>query len=407
MFSNLTYRFRIGRAYWRTAPFSEIAELYASRFLRIIAQNLVNSFIVVFLYQNGYTLSQVLLVLGLYFIYRATVSFFLTYVIAWLGPKTAILVSNIVAIPALVALTFIGEDPILAVMLYFVFEGLSMALITIATDVQFSSIKTSNHVGRDLGWLTVVEKVAAAIAPIVGGFLAFKFGPESIMWLAALLMLIAAIPLFFSPERMRRRQRVIYRGFPWKLVGLQMLSPFVRGADNTASGGVWSLFIAIYVLGTTSNAIYAQLGVFFSISFFASVVASHIYGALIDRRRGRQLLRVGVLMDTITHCLRPFTTTPVMIGPVNVMNEAATSAYTMPTVRAQYDMVDDLPGYRAVYFALTMVFQSLGAGFGAFAAMFNIWLLGDINGLKASFMLAALLAPLMLVHGYGPLRMSK
>lgn len=407
MFNNLSYRFRVGRAYWRTAPFAEMAELYASRFIRIIAQNLVNSFIVVFLYQSGYDLKEIFIIIAGYFIYRGIISFPLAYAIAWLGPKASILLSNIVAVPALIALTFIGEDPVISVIMYFVFEGVSMVLLTIATDVQFSSIKTTTKAGRELGWLTIVEKVAAAIAPIVGGFLAYKFGPQSIMWLSALLMISAAIPLFFSPEHIRRKQHVIYHGFPWHRVGLQMVSPFIRGADNTASGGTWSLFISIYVIGISSNAVYAQLGIFFSISFLASVVASHIYGMLIDRRRGEQLLGLGVFMDIVTHGIRAFTTTPVMIGAVNVMNEAATSAYTMPTVRAQYDMVDDLPGYRVVYFTLSMIFLSFGAAFGALIALGMIYLFGDMNGLKAAFGVAAVMAPLILVHGYGHDRMKR
>lgn len=404
MLEKLLYRFRVGHAYWRTAPFAEVAELYASRFLCVVAQNLIGSFIVVILYQHGYGLASIFGLLTGYFLYRGTISLPLAHVIAWIGPKTAILLSNALAIPALVALSFIGDHLSASVLLYFAFEGVSSALLTIATDVQFSSIKTSHKAGREISWLTVTEKIAAAVAPVVGGFLAFRFGPQSIMWLSAFMMLAAALPLFFSPEHLRRKQRVTYAGFPWKRAAVQVVTPALRGYVTTAGSSVWSLYIALFVVGMSSDAVYAELGIFFSISFLASVVVSRTYGVLIDRRKGIDLLRAGVVLSTLTQAVRPLVSTQLAVGMVNASSEVANSAYGMPILRAQYDMVDNLPGYRVVYLALTMFFLSVGAAAATFAAFVFVSLLGDIDGLRAMFTTAAFISPLIFVHGFDSLR---
>jgi MFS family permease len=404
MFHELLFAVRSGHAYWRSVPFSQIAELYASRFLRIVAQNLVDAFVTVYLYQEGYSLAFICLLLGFYFLHRVLWSYLAAHIIAWLGPKASLLLSNIIAIPALVSLALIGTFTVGATISYLVFEGISLTILAVATDVQFSSIKHDQKAGSELGWLYIAEKIGAAVAPTVGGFLAFRFGPEAIMWIASFVMVIAALPLLVSPESTRRRQRVTYHGFDWHSLKVQMLSPTVRGADFVVSGGLWSLFIAIVVFGTGSNAVYAQLGVLFSISFVASIIVSWVYGLLIDRNKGERLLRFGASINVLIHATRPFVTTPVSVGMINVANEAGTSAYSMPTVRGQYDVVEELPGYRTVYFSVAMMFFCAGASCITFVAAGLVSWLGDINGLKAIFWIMATLVPLIMIHGFKTLR---
>jgi MFS family permease len=407
MFHELAFAVRSGHAYWRSVPFSQIAELYASRFLRIVAQNLVDAFVTVYLYQQGYSLALICLLLGFYFLHRILWSYLAAHIIAWLGPKASLLLSNIIAIPALVSLALISTYTMSATISYLIFEGISLTILGIATDVQFSSIKHDKKAGTELGWLYIAEKIGAAVAPTVGGLLAFRFGPQAIMWLASFVMVIAALPLLVSPESTRRKQRVTYHGFDWKSLRIQMLSPVIRGADFVVSGGIWSIFIAIVVFGTSSNAIYAQLGVFFSLSFVASIVASWIYGLLIDRKKSEKLLRFGATFNVLIHLTRLFVTTPLSVGMINVANEAGTSAYTMPTVRGQYDVVEQLPGYRSVYFSIVMIFFCAGASIITFVAAALIFWLGDVNGLKAVFGLMAGLVPLIMIHGFKTLGSSR
>jgi MFS family permease len=404
MFRELLFAIRTSNAYWRSASFSEIAELYASRFLRIIAQNLVDVFIVVYLYQQGYGLLLICVVLGLHFLHRALWGYLSAYIIAWIGPKSTLLLSNITAVPALVSLALIGTYGFTTVIAFFIFEGISGTLLGVATDVQFSSIKHEQKAGRELGWLYIAEKIGAALAPAIGGFVAYRFGPQSIMWVASLMMVAAALPLLLSPENTLRRQRVTYHGFDWRTLGSQMVAPAIRGADGLISGGLWSVFIAITIFNTASNEIYAQIGVFFSIAFGASILISWMYGVLIDSKKGLQLLRTGILLDVSIHAMRPFITTPIAVGMTNVANEAATSAYSMPAFRAQYDVTDQLPGYRAVYFSISMITYCVGAAVLAFISAGLIWWLGEVNGLKATFFVMAALAPFMMIHGFKTLR---
>ncbi len=399
MILNLIRRLIHGRHYWRTAPFSELAEFYASRFLVSIAHGISGVFVAVFLYKKGYPLTEILVYFGLYYLLRALVSFLFAYYVAWVGPKRAMLMSNILFAPSIIALTMVEQNTSVAVVFFFVFQAMSISLFTIASDVFFSSIKHSHREGKEIGIMYIMEKLGTGIAPMIGGFIAYLFGAEYTMWIAAGLSVVATMPLFITPDKIRRRQRVIYRGLPWRKIYRHLITHGIAGADQAVSGAVWSIFIAIAVFGTTGDSVYAKLGIAFSISLIVSVAISHLYGVLIDRRRERELFTTGVYLDVAVHALRPLVSSPLDIALMNSANEVATSAYHMPYFRSQYDTADSLPGYRAVSISIMMVTFCVGASIIAFFAAWSVWRFGDIEGLKLTFYVMAGIALVLLRYG--------
>lgn len=404
MVADIFHHIHFGRGYWRTAPFGEMTELYASRFLRHIAQGMVGIMVAIFLYQNGYNLVTIMLYIAYYYGVRAIASYLSGYYVAWSGPKRATLISNVLAVPALVSLTMIDEHMALSAGMFFTFQAVSLSLYTIASDMQFSSLKTTHHVGKELGWLHTVEKIATGVAPMIGGFVAYWLGPESTMWIAAVLSIFASLPLFITPEKIRRKQKIIYQGMPWRTVRSHFMTMSIAGADQVVSGATWSIFVGVIIFGTQSDVIYAQLGVLFSISLFVAIAAAHVYGAVIDRHKGETLYRVGIAINALIHAVRPFTVTPVSVGLLNSANEVGTSAYQMPLFRSEYDTADELPGYRVAYISTMMVFFCLGAMLLSLATAALIWQFGGQLGLALSFVLMAFLTFGMIPHRFTILR---
>lgn len=404
MVSELLRRIIPGRSYWGVAPFSEMSELYAARFLRMVSQNMVGVFVAVFIYQKGYSLASIMVIIGVYYILRAIISFFSAYYIAWVSPKRAILVSNIFAIPALVALTTIDEFTFASVVVFFVCQAFAITIYTIASDMQFSSLKSDEAGGRELGVLHIMEKVGTGVAPMIGGFVAYWFGPEYTMWVAAILSIVSAFPLFMTPEKIRRKQRVMYRGMPWSQLRPQFFSYSILGADQVVSGATWSLFAAIAVFSITSNAVYAELGVAFSVSLIVSVIVSHIFGKVIDKRRGRELMLSGILMNSAVHISRCFISTPAGVITTNATNEIGTSAYQMPYLRSYIDTADNLPGYRVAYISMMSVFFCVGAALLSFITAAAVVWLGMLYGLMTSFVCMAIATYGVYWSGFDALR---
>src|SRR6188508_1425316 len=97
------------RHFWRYATFDEVAELYVSRMLRTAAIYLVNAFISIYLYQIGFSLMTIAFLWAGYFMLKAVVSLPVARFVAWVGPKHAILISNIMYIPAMIFFAILPE----------------------------------------------------------------------------------------------------------------------------------------------------------------------------------------------------------------------------------------------------------------------------------------------------------
>lgn len=103
MIQKLIHRILLRRHFWRYATFSEIAELYSSRLLRMMALHIVASFMSIYLYQIGYSVLFIVGFWAVFFVVKAAVSIPAAAIAAWIGPKHAILLSNILYIPSMIA----------------------------------------------------------------------------------------------------------------------------------------------------------------------------------------------------------------------------------------------------------------------------------------------------------------
>src|SRR5215216_3633794 len=115
MLKQLIHRIMQRRHFWRYATFSEIAELYTSRMLRMLAINISAAFMSIFLYQNGYSIQFIAGYWGLYFLYKTIISLPVAKYAAMFGPKHGILLSNLLYIPSMIIFTCVPEWGILAI----------------------------------------------------------------------------------------------------------------------------------------------------------------------------------------------------------------------------------------------------------------------------------------------------
>lgn len=376
------------RHFWRYATFSEIGELYASRMLRMLAINMSAAFISVFLYQNGYS---VLFIAGFwtaFYGFKVLVSLPAAKYAARFGPKHGILLSNVLYIPSMAIYAFIPEWGIPALAAAGVIQGASSALYDLCYLIDFSKVKSVEHAGKEIAYMNIVEKAAKGLSPLLGGLLAFAAGPQATMWAAALLFALASVPLFKTGEPLKTGQKLAFRGFPWRLAWRSFIAETAVGFDVIASGVVWSLLVAVGILGVTGNKVYAELGALLSVVLLASLAASYAYGKLIDRRRGGELLKTTVMANSLVHLTRPFVTSPAVVAGTNAVNEVATTGYAMAFMRGMFDTAD-LSGRRITYLGIIEMVVNFGAALAGLACFLCVMAFGDIQGMKLFFFVAA------------------
>lgn len=350
------------RHFWRYATFDEVAELYASRTMRLLAQYMVALFIAVYLYQNGFDLLFIACYFAAYYGFRALIAYPAALLAARFGPKHGILVGNLLYIPALICFTFVPQYGVYAVAAFGFFQAWSMTIYDLSYMVNFSKVKSVEHAGKEIGFMQIFERAAASLAPLLGGAVAFMFGAEVTMWLSAILFAGASWPLLRTGEQVKVGQKLDFSGFPWRNTYRSLVAETAVGVDVVASGAVWVLFLAVVVLAGSGSSLYLQIGAFASITVVTSFVAAYSFGRLIDRRRGGDLLRISTIANALTHFFRAFVTTPTAVVSANITNEIATAGYTMAFQRGIFDTAD-LSGRRIVYLLFVQIALNVGSTF--------------------------------------------
>lgn len=395
MLSQLIHKLLLRRHFWRYATFSEVAELYASRMMRMLAINMSAAFIAVFLYQIGYSILFIAFYWVGFFAFKSLMSLPAAKYAATFGPKHGILLSNLLYIPAMIIFAFAPKLGLPAIMAAGMLQGFSATLYDLCHLIDFSKVKNAEHAGKEIAYMNIVEKIATGLSPLAGGLLAFLAGPQATMVAAAVLFALASVPLFKTAEPVPPRQQLVFKGFPWKLVWRSLVAEAAIGVDSLASGSVWALLVAVTILGVgVNNQVYAQLGGLLSVILLAALAASYVYGLLIDRKKGRELLRIAVIGDALTHVARPFITTVPGIMVVNVANEAATTGYAMAFTRGMFDTAD-ISGHRITYLGCIELALNVGAFLSGLVLVLFVNMFNGIAGMRWYFIVVAIVVVLI------------
>lgn len=407
MLKRLIYYILERRHHWRQLTFSEVAELYASRTLRVFALSMVTVFVGIYLYKNGYSVTFIMLYFAGYFLFRALLAIPLSHVIARIGPKHTSLISNFLYVPALLLLVTVPDHGLPALLAAGFFQAISVTLYDIAYLVDFSKVKHDEHAGKELSYMHMLEQVAKGLSPVIGGFIAYWAGPQVTLFVAAVVFALAALPLFFTPEPIKTRQQITFRGLPWHLITKNLVSEAAIGADIIASTILWSLLIAIGIFGTDGNAIYAQIGVLSAVTVLVGIASARIFGLLVDHRRANELLKTSVIVDSLTHIGRVMVATPFGVVLINIINEIATTGYVIPYSKAMFMQADNLPGYRIVYMSVMSASAASGAAIMCIAvAGFSLWF-DEPTSLQIAYVLAAFIVLLIMRNGFRDLLKPK
>jgi MFS family permease len=345
-------------------------------------------FMAIFLYQNGYSI-QFIAAYGVCFsILKGIIALPAAKYTALFGPKHGILLSNLLYIPSMVLFASVPQIGLPALVATGILQGISLTLYDICHLTDFSKVKSSEHAGKEIAFMNIFEKIATGLSPLLGGAIALVLGPQATMYAAALLFTLASIPLFKTGEPVPTKQRLVFRGFPWRTVWRSFVAETAVGFDSVASSTVWLLLVALTILGISGNKIYVELGALISVVLLAALASSYAYGVLIDRRRGGELLKIMVVVNAFLHLTRPYAQTPVSVALINATNEVATTGYAMSFVRGIFDTAD-LSGHRVTYIGLIEVALNIGMAAAAGLFLFFVSFWEPTLGMRLFFFVAA------------------
>lgn len=389
MVKGIIHRLLLRRHFWRHASFSEVAELYASRSMRLFALRMMTTFTSIYLLQEGYTLLFICIFWAGFYGLKAILAWPAAQLVARFGPKHMTLYSNLLAAVSMAVLPMIGgENGFQFLVLWAILQGASGTLYIISYNVDFSKVKSVEHAGKELAYMNIIEKASNGAAPIIGGLLATLINPEIVMYISALLFVVAAVPLFRTAEPVMLHQKLLIRGFPWRTTWRSIAANAAIGIDIFMSLNAWTFFLAVVVFAGSGAAIYVQVGATTSVTILAALASSYVFGKIIDNRHGKSLLRFGVLLNSLVHIFRVFITTPVGVVMANLLNEIATTGYNMAFTRGQYDTAD-ITGRRIVYLCFSEIASCIGAMASALLVAFLLLEFSEQLSLQLFFITAS------------------
>ncbi len=399
MFKKIISRILRPRHYWRDIGFDELSELYTSMMFRSLAISLAGIFVPIYLLKLDYSLVEILTFYGLFFTGRVAWDFLAGHLVARFGPKHSIIVANLLQIMAVLMLVTM-KDVAWPLFLIAAALGGATSFFFIAFHVDFSKIKHTEHGGKEVSFMNIMDRIGGMFGPLIGGLIATFFGATYMFLAALVLLMVGLIPLFLSGEPVRTHQRLDFRGLPVHKLKADLLSYGALGVENTISLVLWPLFMAMFIFRDQP---YASIGIVISVSVIASLFAARAVGKLIDNHRGRALLRYGAAGNAILHLVRPFTTTFRGALGINMGNETVTVAYRLPYLKGMYDAADQLPGYRIVYIVSMEAFASILKATTYWTLCILATVLSSYSVLNSAFVIAAVASCLIMTERFAAL----
>lgn len=333
------------RHYWRNVGFDELSELYASMMFRSLAMSLVAIFIPIYLYQHGHEVWEILFFYAIMCTSQMLVIPITALLIARIGPKHTILISYLIQIITLIGLTQLERYNI-PIELIAIGMGAQVALFFTAFDVDFSKVKHTEHGGKEVGWVYMMQKSGSILGPLIGGVVAFLFGAEYIFYTALVFFMCGVVPLLMTKEPTKLHQKLDIRHLSPGAIKRDLISFGAFQIENTISIVIWPLFIGVIVFKDNP---YIQIGSVASISVIASLIVARMIGVLIDKKKGRSLMRFSLLFNAVVHLFRPYANGFAPVLALNLINEGLTVGYKLPYMKGVFDAADQHPGFRIVY----------------------------------------------------------
>ena len=387
--------------FWRTISFNELAELYASEFLRTLAMSVIGIFVPIYLYKLGYGLSSIFAMQVVWAASRPLLSLPAIKCISLLGPKHSMALGTAVQMVYLAVLVTI-DTVHWPLALLGLLGSLSYSLFGVALQVDFSKVKHTEHGGKELGFFTICGKVGAAVGPLVGGLVASFINPKATIVVAIAILAVSLVPLFRTAEPIRTKQPVTIKGFPFRRHTRDIISIFFYGVENVIGVVIWPLFIALTIFQKNT---YAAIGSIVAMSTLISLIAIYAIGKTIDDKRGGMLFKGGVVINTFIHIARVFVVTPLQALFITFANDPISASYQMPYTKGLYDAADSVPGYRIVYLMLMDNVRMFGLFlFWSAAYILSTIINNDIDIFKIMFVVGSLTSLGILSQRFAALR---
>jgi len=154
--------------------------------------------------------------------------------------------------------------------------------------------------------MDMLGRLCAISAPFVGGVIIVQLGFNQLYTLSFVLILVAALPLFFTPHHLHPPLpsiKKIWHGFWQRDFRKSRVSFAAAGIEDQVNGVLWPFFLFLIVKN------YEVMGGLTSAALLASFIFLFPAGKLVDEKDKSKVLRLGAFGNGFVWIAKIFTKT--------------------------------------------------------------------------------------------------
>lgn len=326
----------------------DLGELYVSASLRSFALGLAGIFIPIFLYKQGWSLTNILFFYMIFFMYSLVFARYLGEYAMKYGSKHLMAVSFSFSFASLAFLS-IDQSLLSVFCIVAPLYAIAESAYWISNHVILTETKESGHVGRSVAKYNILVGLFSALGPLVGGVIGEHYGLRVAFMLSLVILIVALRPLFIT------REGISFGKFDLRKLekdeGL-IHDMFILGLGTIANAAVL-VFWPLFIYNRTGGLI--KTGLIVAISLTATTLACWMAGQLNDNNKGRKVRKLGSLTWFIASVAMVLSPGIIILGLANMAGHISQMLSVVP--RTSTVISHSFDEYRAEY--MTVMFMSI------------------------------------------------
>ncbi len=311
----------------------EMNLFYISAGITAFAESLMTLFVPIYFYKLGFSVS---LILFYYFLAATAVIIFAfpaAKIISRIGVKKAILLSTPFAI-----VYYLGLRQIPAIHLFFYILPFLLSFSRVVYNTSFHLYFAVNSQpqqrGRELSLLRGAMAIGSVLGPLLGGIISAFWGFFTLYSLGAVILILAAVPLFFAGEKKNILSFMMTD--LWKNIATKNYGNFLSfssyAIETTIDVVLWPIFLTIILLTTVKT------GFVVALSLFLSLMVFYVIGKVTDSYDKTKLLSFTTFLYFAAWLGRIFATTGTRIVIIDWYKHVAQKLLHIPWETRTFDL---------------------------------------------------------------------
>lgn len=244
---------------------------------------------------------------------------------------------------------------------YIIFAGIAKIIYLPgywpAYHVDFTKFSNPNKRGRQVGFIHILVALVKTIAPLIGGFFIVKFGFMPLFIVAAILIALSSIPLFFSPEvysdHIYSWKKSFSNAFA-KKNRAHFTSFFTMGIECFVGGFLFPIFVFIMIDKLDT------IGWVTSVSLFATLLFTYFMGWLSDKKSEEKIMVKSIPLHVLSWLSNALIVTPMQYFGFSTFRRLAETATHLPFLSLFYGRAENKKENLANYVILRELACNIG-----------------------------------------------